>query len=124
MGGGRTRGAAIVGRPLARRLDDGLTCEVLRVATDGAKNACSKLYGACARVAREMGYERILTYTLAEEPGTSLVGAGWTRDGETPGRSWSVPSRPRPTQEAMFEGVARDTTGPKTRWVKRLGGAA
>jgi hypothetical protein len=41
------RGVAIVGRPVARMLQDGLTLEVTRVATDGAKNACSALYGAC-----------------------------------------------------------------------------
>ena len=119
-GGGQTRGVAIVGRPVARRLDDGATLEVVRVATDGFKNACSFLYGACARAARELGYSRILTYTMAEEPGTTLKAAGWEPDGETPGRSWSCPSRPRPTQGGLFEGVAMDTTGPKRRWLKRL----
>ena len=32
-------GVAIVGRPVARHLDDGETVEILRVATDGEKNA-------------------------------------------------------------------------------------
>lgn len=119
--GGGLRGVAIVGRPLARALDDGWTAEVLRVATDGVRNGCSMLYGACARTAHAMGYRRIVTYTLETEPGVSLVGAGWERDGETPGRSWSVPSRPRPTQGAMFAGVVCNTTGPKIRWSRRLG---
>lgn len=43
-------GVAIAGQPIARKLDDGLTIEVRRLCTDGTKDACSKLYGACARV--------------------------------------------------------------------------
>ena len=38
-------GVAIAGRTVSRRLDDGKTIEITRVATDGTKNACSKLYG-------------------------------------------------------------------------------
>lgn len=34
-------GVAIVGRPVARLLDDDHTLEVVRVATDGTRNACS-----------------------------------------------------------------------------------
>lgn len=78
-------GVAIVGRPLARMLDDGQTLEVLRVCTDGTKNANSKLYGACVRVAKEMGYRTIYTYTLKSESGSSLRAAGWTEDGEAGG---------------------------------------
>lgn len=92
---GVIRGVAIIGRPVARRMDDGMTLEVTRVATDGCKNACSALYGAARRAAFALGYQRIGTFTLKTEPGTSLVAAGWKVVGETPGRSWSVPSRPR-----------------------------
>lgn len=94
---GQTRGVAVAGRPVARNLDDGLTLEVLRVATDGAPNACSMLYGACTRAGKGMGYlpHRIITYTLASEPGTSLLAAGWVRVAATEGGSWSRPSRPR-----------------------------
>lgn len=49
---GRLVGVAIVGRPLARALDDGATLEVLRLCTTGAPNACSFLYGAARRAAR------------------------------------------------------------------------
>lgn len=98
-------GVAIVGRPVARSLDDGLTLEVTRLATDGTKNACSFLYGACARAAFALGYKRIGTYILASEPGTSLAAAGWKLVGEVKGRSWSCPSRPRvdkhPTQNKL-----------------------
>lgn len=88
-------GVAIVGRPTARRRDDGLTLEVTRLATDGTRNACSFLYGSCARAAFSLGFKRIGTYILASENGATLRASGWRLIGETPGRSWSVPSRPR-----------------------------
>jgi hypothetical protein len=59
--------AAICGRPTNRNNDDGQTVEVIRLASDGTRNACSFLYGASARVAREMGASLILTYTLESE---------------------------------------------------------
>jgi hypothetical protein len=99
-------GVAIVGRPVSRFRDDGLTAEVTRLCTDGTRNACSFLYGASARAAFALGFKRIGTYILASEPGTSLTGTGWRMIGETPGKSWSVPSRPRvdkhPLQKKML----------------------
>src|SRR5438067_820085 len=79
-GDGVLVGCAIVGRPVARGFDWRRVCEVTRVCTDGTRNAPSLLYGACARAAAAMGYERIITYTLESEPGTSLRAAGWVRD--------------------------------------------
>ncbi len=38
---GKLVGVEIAGRPVARRLDDGKTLEILRVCTDGTKNASS-----------------------------------------------------------------------------------
>lgn len=101
-------GVAVIGRPVARRRDDGRTLEVTRLCTNGHRNACSFLYGAAARAAFALGYSRIGTYILKREPGTSLVAAGWKLIGETPGKSWSVPSRPRsdkhPTEpKLLFE---------------------
>jgi hypothetical protein len=99
---GTWHGVAIVGRPVARALQDGWTLEVTRLATDGAANACSQLYGACRRAAFALGYRRLVTYTLPEEGGASLRGAGWRLIGEAGGGSWSCKSRPRldlhPTQ--------------------------
>jgi hypothetical protein len=92
---GVVRGVAIVGRPVARMLDDGWTLEVLRLATDGCKNACSALYSAAWRAAREMGFKKLVTYILDSEPGTSLRAAGWKCIGEAGGGSWSRGSRPR-----------------------------
>lgn len=96
------RGVAIVGRPVARLSDDGLTLEVNRCCTDGARNACSMLYGAAWRAAKAMGYQRLVTYTLPEEGGASLRAAGWTLIGKRGGGNWNVPSRPRvDTAEAL-----------------------
>jgi hypothetical protein len=95
MAGQEVVGVVIVGRPVSRRRDDGLTLEVTRLCTVGHPNACSFLYGRAAKAAFALGYRRIGTYTLKSEPGTSLKAAGWTLLGETPGKSWSVPSRPR-----------------------------
>lgn len=89
------RGVAMVGRPVARGLDDGFTLEVNRVASDGCPNACSKLYGAAWRAAQTLGYTRMITYTRADEPGTSVSAAGWRMIGTVKGRSWSCPSRLR-----------------------------
>ncbi|AKZ59177.1 hypothetical protein SAM23877_6132 [Streptomyces ambofaciens ATCC 23877] len=109
--GGAPHGAAIVGRPVARAVDQSAVAEVTRLVTDGHKNACSMLYAAAARAASAMGFERIQTYTLASEPGTSLRASGWVLDGTTRGRSWSCESRPR---------VDTHPTEDKQRWVRVL----
>ncbi|WP_336801781.1 XF1762 family protein [Kaistia sp. MMO-174] len=88
-------GVVIVGRPVSRHRDDGLTLEVTRLCTDGARNACSFLYGAAARASFALGYARLGTYIRADEPGTSLLAAGWRMVAEVSGRSWDTPSRPR-----------------------------
>jgi hypothetical protein len=90
------RGVAVVGRPVARHLDTGQCAEVTRCATDGTEHAPSMLYGACWRAARALGYTRLITYTQAPEPGTSLKAAGWRVIAERPAHAgWSRPSRPR-----------------------------
>lgn len=86
--GGGLHGVAICSNPVARNADDGLTLEVSRVCTDGARNACSMLYGACARIAKDMGFHKIQTYILVSEPGTSLKASGWICEGECGRESW------------------------------------
>jgi hypothetical protein len=93
--GGRIVGVVIVGRPVSRHRDDGLTAEVIRLCSDGTKNTCSFLYGAAARASFALGFQRIGTYILASEPGTSLTAAGWRMIGEVHGRSWNCRTRPR-----------------------------
>lgn len=90
------RAVALVGRPVSRHLDDGWTVEITRVcALPNTPNACSMLYGACRRVALAMGYKRVVTYTLASEPGSSLRGAGFRVVADVRGENWTRPSRPR-----------------------------
>lgn len=93
--GARIVGVAIVGKPVARMLDDDYTAEVTRLCTTGARNACSLLYAAAWRAARALGYRRLVTYTLPAEGGASLRGAGWKLVGEAGGGSWSRGTRPR-----------------------------
>lgn len=94
-------GVAIVGRPVSRHQQDGLTAEVVRVCTKtGApKGAGSALYAACWRAAKALGWRRLITYTLQSESGASLRGAGYSLVAEReandpagwqsrPGREW------------------------------------
>jgi hypothetical protein len=104
VGDTEIRGVAIVGRPVARKLDDGWTLEVNRVCTDGARNACSMLYQAAWRAAKALGYTRLITYTLPKEGGASLRGAGWKCLGERGGGNWNVPSRPRVNTDEILRG--------------------
>lgn len=107
--GTEVRGVITIGRPVARHLDDGLTLEVTRCCTDGAKNAASMLYGAAWRAAKALGYRRLITYTLDTEPGTTLRAAGWKAVAESPGGSWHTPNSGRPR-------VDKHPTQPKIRW--------
>jgi len=87
-------GVAIVGRPVARHLDDGWTLEVNRLCTDGTRNACSMLYSAAWRAARAMGYKRLVTYILDTENGASLRASGWKCVGKAGGFRWTGKRRP------------------------------
>jgi len=98
------RGVAIVGRPVARMSDTGFTLEVNRCCTDGARNACSMLYGAAWRAARALGYLRLITYTLPEEGGASLRASGWKCIGERGGGNWNCKSRPRIDTAELLQG--------------------
>lgn len=102
---GELCGVAIVGRTKARGYKVGETAEVTRLSTDGTPNACSFLLGACRRAAKALGYARLITYTLASEPGTSLRAAGWVRETTVRGRSWDCASRPRTDSHPLEDKV-------------------
>ena len=110
---GKLVGIVQVGRPVARNLDDGKTVEIVRLCTDGTKDVCSFLYGRAARIAKELGYGKIITYILETESGTSLKAAGWKEECVTKGGEWSRPSRKRNTTAP---------TVPKRRYAKILTG--
>ena len=109
-------GAVIVGRPVARKTDQQRVAEVTRLVTDGTPNACSMLYQAAARASKAMGYDRIQTFILQTDPGTSLKAAGWRCAGDSPGGQWKSDRR----QGSLFD---RPDTGPttvKVRWIRDL----
>jgi hypothetical protein len=105
-------GAVIVGRPVARLVNWRTTVEVVRLVSDGTKNACSILYAAAARVAKELGYEKIQTYILDTETGTSLLASGWECESKSAGggHGWHSRSGRRDDQPE----------NTKQRWVKVL----
>lgn len=120
-------GVAICSNPVARKSDDGLTIEVSRLCTDGTHNACSILYGACARIAKEMGFHKIQTYILESEHGTSLKASGWVKEMDGAGKiSWSKIGcqrqsirDARPVQLSLFE-EKKPPEEYKQRWARIL----
>nr|DAH21346.1 MAG TPA: protein of unknown function DUF4338 [Bacteriophage sp.] len=103
-------GVAVCGRPVSRKLDNGTTCEINRLCTDGTYNACSMLYGACCRVAKEMGYKKIITYILESENGASLKASNFVCDGIAGGTHWTG-------ERNRGQEIPREM---KTRWSKNL----
>lgn len=103
----KVHGVAICGRPVSRHLDDGLTLEINRLCTDGTMNACSKLYGACVRIAKNMGYKKIITYILESENGASLKASNFTCEGKAGAPMWTG------KRSGRENGVPKEY---KTRW--------
>ncbi len=103
-------GVAICGRPVSRYLDDGTICEINRLCTRGDVNACSMLYGACSRIARDMGYKKIITYTLASESGITLKASNFICEGRAGGTHWTGKRNRQQNLPAEM----------KTRWMKIL----
>lgn len=91
---GELVGVALVGNPARKLMGD--TLAVLRVAViEGNRNACSMLYGSCARAGKAMGAANMVTYTHGDEHGASLKAAGWIDGGLTDGGEWGRDGRPR-----------------------------
>ena len=118
-------GVAICANPVGRWSDDGRTLEVSRLCTDGEPNACSILYGACARIAKDMGFLKIQTYILQSESGNSLKASGWKMEANEVGAiTWATPNNQRemhrnmrPKQLSLFQ--EKDSPKElKQRWVK------
>ena len=109
-------GCMVVGRPVSRILDDGVTLEVNRLAVDpdDTANLCSQFLGAAARLVFKHRLAcQLVTYTLAGggETGASLRAAGWALDVDAPlrPRKWNM--RPGRTASAV-------TPAPRLRWRK------
>jgi hypothetical protein len=124
-------GVAMVGRPVARMLDDGLTLEINRTATSAAedddhpaRNANSMLYGASARAAKALGYHRVITYNEDGESGASLRGAGFELVASRPPHpGWDRPSRRRddggdPIRRNLWQRVCNQDARPWTTAIR------
>ena len=108
----RMIGVVIVGRPIARSNDDGVTAELTRCCViENQPNANSMLYAAAWRAAKNMGYRSMITYTLPSESGASLKAAGFIISGHTKPEQngWNRPLRPRDIPEKYPK-------GEKIRW--------
>ena len=106
-------GVIIVGRPVARKLDDGSTMEITRCALigKGIKNAASMMIGAACRTAQLQGYTRMISYTLEDEDGAAYRAAGFQVDHISKGHKWNCKSRARSDEQPTCD---------KKRWVKNL----
>lgn len=88
------RGVGVAGNP-ARVWQKEAKLVISRVAIDSVPNGCSMVYGALARAAKALGYSEVWTYTLPDEPGTSLRAAGFEDMGLSAGGTHDRPSRSR-----------------------------
>lgn len=123
---GNVCGVAMAGRPVARNLDDRRTLEVLRVCIGPGEhpNACSRLYSAIARAGTALGYRRLITYTRADELGTSLRASGFVIDDDgvdhRTRRYWRRASRPRYAMNLLGERVDDLPAVDRVRWSRVL----
>lgn len=116
-------GVAVCGRPVSRHLDTGLILEVTRLCTDGTKNVCSKLYAACARIAKELGYDKIQTYILKSETGLSLKASGWEcENNDVGGKAWNSSGKTKRTSSTinLFGEEKKYPNEKKQRWIKKI----
>jgi hypothetical protein len=111
-------GVVMASRPIARMADDGRTLELIRLTTEGDRNACSRLYSAACRAAEAMGYHKVITYTLDTEPGSSLRASGFIATTTSTGGSWTREGLGRMEADVhprLFD-PPKMPTGPKVRW--------
>jgi hypothetical protein len=116
-------GIAICGRPLSRFLDDGNTIEITRLAVVSEKrNVCSFLYGASCRIAKELGYVRVITYSLKEESSISLKAAGFHCEEENAGgKTWKRNDGFRTDEIIDLFGTRKKYPNElKKRWIRYL----
>jgi len=110
-------GVAMTGNPVARAFMGRGIVEVNRLCVRRDMpaalrwNAASLLYGRAAREAERRGFQRIITYTRADEAGTSLHAAGWVQEASVRGRGWHNAGRSRSNTNAFID---------KVRWSRTL----
>ena len=60
-----------------------------KILTGQNSNQKIMLYGACVRIAKAMGYKKVITYTLSSEFGASLRASNFIDCGECGGTHWT-----------------------------------
>lgn len=108
---GQLVGVAVVGRPVSKELQKQGYVEAVRVCTDGTRNACSFLIARARRASVALGYDpkKFITYTLVDEGGASVRGAGLRVAKCLEARSWAEASVSRPRED-------KHTIGERFRW--------
>ena len=116
---GEVLGVATCGRPVSRILQQKrpLTLEITRVCSLGGYNVCSMLYGRCVKIAKDLGYEEVITYTLPSESGASLRAAGFAAEDEHAGgkTGWNGKRSAR-NDSCRKDKAYRFPEGEKIRW--------
>jgi hypothetical protein len=118
-------GVAICGRPVASKTDYTSIVEVTRLCVlRDNPNACSKLYSTCAKIAKEMGYYKIQTFTKVSESGHSLVATGWIMEETNIGTGKPHFSKNRTrtyvVNDIFGTRVEKSPEEPSSRWSKIL----
>ena len=117
MNGSALMGVVIVGNPVAPAFNGRGIVEVNRLCVRDDLdpmlrwNCCSKLYAHAAAEAERRGFNRIITYTRADEDGASLRASGWTSEGAAGGQGWHSARRARSNTNAWIA---------KERWSREL----
>lgn len=94
---------AIVGRPISPTQQDGETCEITRLAAiDNWRNASSCAIAASWRVAKALGYTRIISYVDARLNGESFKAAGMKFVLTRPRSGWHGRTLQQPSHATAF----------------------
>lgn len=84
---------AIVGRPVSRSQDDGVTAEISRLCTHEApQNTVTALISRIVTATRSIGYHRVITYIDGELDGAGFKAGNFVVTAEQPRVAWH--SRP------------------------------
>lgn len=111
-------GVGLLGVPKARMLaQDRFCAEAVRVCVSGdaPKGSVSKINSRLKRIWQLCGGVTFKTYTLVEEGGASLRGAGAVIDRHVPAASWSRDDRPRASRSIEQHAKHRWDFGPLER---------
>lgn len=119
--GGDVVGCVVVGNAKAHALQAQGAWEVVRLCTNGHRNAASFLLGAAWRSARAMGVVRMVSYTRKDELGTCYRAAGWQIVAETKADDWTTRPGGGRHRQYRLPGIISAATEPVDRWRWEIG---